>query len=229
MNIKLVLVAACALIDADDRVLLTERPAGKSMAGLWEFPGGKLEAGERPEETLIRELKEELGIVVREPCLAPLTFASHAYEDFHLLIIQRNRTFPPELRSVVRHSKLEARICVRSSVQTDELAGLYNRAEALVFPSLYEGFGLPVLEAMACGCPVLCSNVTSLPEIAGEEEILAVARTIGETERAQAVAVRAGRTLHEQLRFADYLAERAKNPALTFRQHLRGIRGAIEE
>ena len=86
MSIKLVLVAACALIDADGRVLLTERPAGKSMAGLWEFPGGKIETGERPEETLIRELKEELGIVVREPCLAPLTFASHAYEDFHLLM-----------------------------------------------------------------------------------------------------------------------------------------------
>src|SRR6476469_11195794 len=86
MSIKLVLVAACALVDADGRVLLAERPAGKSMAGLWEFPGGKIEAGERPEETLIRELKEELGIVVREPCLAPLTFASHAYEDFHLLM-----------------------------------------------------------------------------------------------------------------------------------------------
>jgi 8-oxo-dGTP diphosphatase len=83
---RLVLVAACALVDADGRVLLTERPAGKSMAGLWEFPGGKIELGERPEETLIRELKEEIGIVVREPCLAPLTFASHAYEDFHLLM-----------------------------------------------------------------------------------------------------------------------------------------------
>ena len=86
MSIKLVLVAACALIDTDGRVLLTERPAGKSMAGLWEFPGGKIETGERPEETLIRELKEELGIIVREPCLAPLTFASHGYEDFHLLM-----------------------------------------------------------------------------------------------------------------------------------------------
>jgi len=86
VSIKLVLVAACALIDADGRVLLTERPAGKSMAGLWEFPGGKIEAGERPEETLIRELNEELGIVVREPCLAPLTFASHTYEDFQLLM-----------------------------------------------------------------------------------------------------------------------------------------------
>ena len=67
MSIKLVLVAACALVDADGRVLLAERPAGKPMAGLWEFPGGKVETGERPEETLIRELKEELGIVVREP------------------------------------------------------------------------------------------------------------------------------------------------------------------
>ena len=86
MSVKLVLVAACALIDADGRVLLAERPAGKTMAGLWEFPGGKIEAGERPEQTLIRELKEELGIVVSESCLAPLTFASHAYPDFQLLM-----------------------------------------------------------------------------------------------------------------------------------------------
>jgi 8-oxo-dGTP diphosphatase len=84
--VKLVLVAACALIDADGRVLLAQRPAGKPMEGLWEFPGGKIEPGERPEETLIRELREELGIVVKEPCLAPLTFASHAYPDFHLLM-----------------------------------------------------------------------------------------------------------------------------------------------
>ena len=83
---KLVLVAACALVDTDGRVLLAQRPQGKPMAGLWEFPGGKVETGERPEETLIRELEEELGIVVREPCLAPLTFASHAYPDFHLLM-----------------------------------------------------------------------------------------------------------------------------------------------
>ncbi|HEY4143349.1 MAG TPA: 8-oxo-dGTP diphosphatase MutT [Pseudolabrys sp.] len=83
---KIVLVAACALIDADGRVLLAQRPAGKPMAGLWEFPGGKVEAGERPEETLIRELKEELAITVQEACLAPLTFASHAYPDFHLLM-----------------------------------------------------------------------------------------------------------------------------------------------
>ncbi len=86
MSVKLVLVAACALIDADGRVLLAQRPPGKSMAGLWEFPGGKVELGERPEQSLIRELKEELGIVVKEECLAPLTFASHLYPDFHLLM-----------------------------------------------------------------------------------------------------------------------------------------------
>src|ERR1022692_3803424 len=86
MSLKTVLVAACALIDADGRVLLAERPAGKAMAGVWEFPGGKVEQGERPEETLIRELKEELGIIVKEACLAPLTFASHSYPEFHLLM-----------------------------------------------------------------------------------------------------------------------------------------------
>jgi 8-oxo-dGTP diphosphatase len=86
VSVKLVLVAACALIDADGRVLIAQRPAGKSMAGLWEFPGGKVETGERPEQSLIRELKEELGIVVKEDCLAPLTFASHLYPDFHLLM-----------------------------------------------------------------------------------------------------------------------------------------------
>jgi 8-oxo-dGTP diphosphatase len=85
-GVKLVLVAACALIDPDGRVLLAERPAGRPMAGLWEFPGGKVEAGERPEQTLIRELKEELGITIEEACLAPLTFASHSYPDFHLLM-----------------------------------------------------------------------------------------------------------------------------------------------
>jgi len=83
---KLVLVAACALIDADNRVLIAQRPAGKPMAGLWEFPGGKVEPSERPEMCLIRELKEELGISVSEACLAPLTFASHAYPEFDLLM-----------------------------------------------------------------------------------------------------------------------------------------------
>ena len=83
---KLVLVAACALVDGDARVLLAQRPAGRAMAGLWEFPGGKVEAGERPEQTVIRELREELGISVTEACLAPLTFASHGYPDFHLLM-----------------------------------------------------------------------------------------------------------------------------------------------
>ncbi len=86
MSAKVVLVAACALIDADGRILIAQRPAGKPMAGLWEFPGGKIEDGERPEQTLIRELKEELGIAVSEDCLAPLTFASHRYPDFHLLM-----------------------------------------------------------------------------------------------------------------------------------------------
>jgi 8-oxo-dGTP diphosphatase len=86
VSLKLTLVVACALIDADKRVLLAQRPEGKAMAGLWEFPGGKVEPGERPETTLIRELHEEIGITVTEPCLAPLTFASHAYADFHLLM-----------------------------------------------------------------------------------------------------------------------------------------------
>jgi len=84
--IKLTLVVACALVDPDNRVLIAQRPQGKALAGLWEFPGGKLEPGERPEATLIRELNEEIGITVREACLAPLTFASHAYDDFHLLM-----------------------------------------------------------------------------------------------------------------------------------------------
>jgi 8-oxo-dGTP diphosphatase len=83
---KILLVTACALVDADNRVLVAQRPEGKALAGLWEFPGGKLDPGERPEEALIRELREELGIEVKEACLAPLTFASHAYEDFHLLM-----------------------------------------------------------------------------------------------------------------------------------------------
>ncbi len=83
---KIVLVAAAALIDADGRVLLAQRPEGKSLAGLWEFPSGKVEPDESPEAALIRELDEELGVETHESCLAPLTFASHAYEDFHLLM-----------------------------------------------------------------------------------------------------------------------------------------------
>ena len=83
---KLVLVAAAALIDADNRVLIQKRPEGKPMAGLWEFPGGKVETGERPEDALLRELSEELGVDTEPACLAPLTFASHAYDDFHLLM-----------------------------------------------------------------------------------------------------------------------------------------------
>jgi 8-oxo-dGTP diphosphatase len=84
--VKTVLVAACALVDVDGRVLIARRPEGKTMAGLWEFPGGKVETGELPEQTLIRELMEELGIDVTQACLAPLTFASHSYPDFHLLM-----------------------------------------------------------------------------------------------------------------------------------------------
>ena len=83
---RILLVAAAALVDADGRVLIAKRPEGKTLAGLWEFPGGKVEAHERPEAALIRELKEELAIDVSEACLAPLTFASHAYADFHLLM-----------------------------------------------------------------------------------------------------------------------------------------------
>lgn len=81
-----VLVVACALVDVDQRVLLAQRPAGKHMAGTWEFPGGKVEPGETPEAALIRELAEELGVEVPKACLAPLTFASHGYDDFHLLM-----------------------------------------------------------------------------------------------------------------------------------------------
>ena len=83
---NMILVVACALVDGDGRVLVAERPAGKNMAGLWEFPGGKVETGETPESALIRELKEELSIDVTAACLAPLSFASHAYDDFHLLM-----------------------------------------------------------------------------------------------------------------------------------------------
>jgi 8-oxo-dGTP diphosphatase len=84
--LKILLVAAVALVDSDDRVLIAQRPPGKALAGLWEFPGGKIDPGERPEACLIRELAEELGIAVKEDCLAPLTFASYAYEEFHLLM-----------------------------------------------------------------------------------------------------------------------------------------------
>jgi 8-oxo-dGTP diphosphatase len=83
---KIILVSAVALIDVDGRVLLAQRPEGKSLAGLWEFPGGKVEAGETPEAALVRELHEELGIETWNSCLAPLTFASHSYDDFHLLM-----------------------------------------------------------------------------------------------------------------------------------------------
>jgi 8-oxo-dGTP diphosphatase len=85
-TVRLLLVVAVALVDADHRVLISQRPPGKALGGLWEFPGGKMEAGERPEDALIRELDEELGIAVSEPCLAPLTFASHGHPDMHLLM-----------------------------------------------------------------------------------------------------------------------------------------------
>ena len=83
---KLLLVVACALVDADGRVLIAQRPEGKSLAGLWEFPGGKVEPGETPETAILRELDEELSVNAEKECLAPLTFASHTYEDFHLLM-----------------------------------------------------------------------------------------------------------------------------------------------
>ena len=83
---SLLLVAACALVDGDGRVLIAQRPEGKQLAGMWEFPGGKIEPGETPEETVVRELREELGIETKVACLAPLTFASHAYESFNLLM-----------------------------------------------------------------------------------------------------------------------------------------------
>ena len=86
MSLPVLLVVACALVDADGRVLIAQRPAGKPLAGLWEFPGGKLQQGEGPETCLVRELREELGVAVEIACLAPLSFASHAYETFHLLM-----------------------------------------------------------------------------------------------------------------------------------------------
>ncbi|SNZ20796.1 8-oxo-dGTP diphosphatase MutT [Cohaesibacter gelatinilyticus] len=85
-SVKLLLVVAVALVDIDNRILIAQRPEGKNLAGMWEFPGGKVDTGERPEQALIRELEEELGIQTWKSCLAPLTFASHAYEDFHLLM-----------------------------------------------------------------------------------------------------------------------------------------------
>ncbi|MCX5514484.1 8-oxo-dGTP diphosphatase MutT [Kaistia algarum] len=98
---KLLLVVACALVDADNRILIAQRPEGKALAGLWEFPGGKVDPGERPEDALIRELREELGIETKTACLAPLTFASHAYPEFHLLMplyVCRRWTGIPESR-----------------------------------------------------------------------------------------------------------------------------------
>jgi 8-oxo-dGTP diphosphatase len=83
---KTLLVVACALVDVDNRILIAQRPEGKALAGLWEFPGGKVDAGETPEAALIRELREELGVETKTACLAPLTFASHSYDDFHLLM-----------------------------------------------------------------------------------------------------------------------------------------------
>ena len=103
--------------------------------------------------------------------ISAFTKAFGPEDNFHMLVIQRSRTFPPEIRRILRHATVRSQVKVRGSVRTEELIALYNRAEALVFPSLYEGFGLPVLEAMACGCPILCSNVTSLPEVAGDAAI----------------------------------------------------------
>jgi 8-oxo-dGTP diphosphatase len=101
MSRRLVLVVACALVDPDNRILIAQRPEGKALAGLWEFPGGKVDAGETPEEALIRELREELGVETKSACLAPLTFASHTYDDFHLLmplyVCRRWTGFPQSL------------------------------------------------------------------------------------------------------------------------------------
>ncbi|ODT13853.1 MAG: NTP pyrophosphohydrolase [Kaistia sp. SCN 65-12] len=101
MSRRLVLVVACALVDPDNRILIAQRPEGKALAGLWEFPGGKVDAGETPEDALIRELREELGVETKTACLAPLTFASHTYDDFHLLmplyVCRRWTGFPQSL------------------------------------------------------------------------------------------------------------------------------------
>ena len=102
INIPVLLVVAVALIDSDGRILLSQRPEGKQLSGLWEFPGGKIEEGETPEVALVRELKEELSIDITESCLAPFSFASHAYDDFHLLMplylcrVWKGRPFPKE-------------------------------------------------------------------------------------------------------------------------------------
>lgn len=101
MSRRLLLVVACALVDPDNRILIAQRPEGKALAGLWEFPGGKVDAGETPEDALIRELREELGVETKTACLAPLTFASHTYDDFHLLmplyVCRRWTGFPQSL------------------------------------------------------------------------------------------------------------------------------------
>ncbi|TCD13714.1 (deoxy)nucleoside triphosphate pyrophosphohydrolase [Oricola cellulosilytica] len=111
-GLPIVLVAACALLDADNRILLAQRPDGKAMAGLWEFPGGKMEHGETPEHALVRELREELGIRTEIACLSPLTFASHAYESFHLLMplyVCRKYTGIPVAREGQRLKWVKAR------------------------------------------------------------------------------------------------------------------------
>ena len=109
---KTLLVVACALVDADNRVLIAQRPEGKTMAGLWEFPGGKVEQGELPEDALIRELQEELAVTTWKSCLAPLTFASHVYDDFHLLmplyVCRRWEGIPqPRVHSALKWVKIE--------------------------------------------------------------------------------------------------------------------------
>ena len=122
-RLRLVLVAACALIDPDGRVLVAQRPPGKRMAGLWEFPGGKVEPGERPEETVIREFQEELGITISEPCLAPFTFASHTYPDFQLLmplyVCRRWEGTATAIANIVSQRVLERNSFVRTGTTYD--------------------------------------------------------------------------------------------------------------